>query len=118
MQEKLVNFYDLTWENSHGILPRTDFACFISSRESFPVNKTRGVDYLQKYNFLGEDLTASSEIIYRKIPELEKFKDKKILVIGAAPTTNWYNWNPDEYDHIFSCNHFFLNIIYRDSSKD
>ena len=67
MQEKLVNFYDLTWENSHGILPRTDFACFISSRESFPVNKTRGVDYLQKYNFLGEDLTASSEIIYRKI---------------------------------------------------
>jgi hypothetical protein len=58
---------------------------------------------------LGKDLTVTSEIIYRKIPEFEKFKGKKILVIGAGPTTNWYDWNPDEYDYIFSCNHFFLN---------
>jgi len=111
----MINYYDLTWENcfpgapNGHVLPRWDYACFISSRENFPTNKIRGVDYLQKYNFLGKELIATPEIIYRKIPEFEKFKNSKILVIGAGPTTNWYNWNPDEYDYIFSCNHFFLN---------
>ena len=110
-----TNFYDLTWENcspggpNEHLLSFWSFACFISSRENFPTNKVRGVDYLHKYNFLGKELTATSEIIYRKIPEFEKFKGKKILVLGAGPTTNWYDWNPDEYDYIFSCNHFFLN---------
>ena len=64
---------------------------------------------LQKYNFLGKELTVTPEIIYRNTPELEKFKNKKILVIGGGPTTNWYNWDPDKYDFVFSCNHFFLN---------
>ncbi|HBY68494.1 MAG TPA: hypothetical protein DEG69_12550 [Flavobacteriaceae bacterium] len=40
---------------------------------------------------------------------LDKFKDKKILVVAGGPTTNSNEWNPDEYDYIFSCNHFFLN---------
>ena len=112
---EMINYYDLTWENcfpgapNGHVLPRWDYACFISSRENFPTNKIRGVDYLQKYNFLGKELIATPEIIYRKIPEFEKFKNSKILVIGAGPTTNWYNWNPDEYDYIFYCNHFFLN---------
>lgn len=108
-ERKPINFYNLTWENSRSTLPRSDYACFVSSREGFPVNKIRGKEYLQKYNFLGKELTVTPEIIYRKIPEFEKFKDKKILVIGAGPTTNWYDWNPNEYDYIFSCNHFFLN---------
>lgn len=104
-----MNFYDLTWENSFNILPRNTFSCFISNQEDFPVNKIRGIDYLQKYNFLGKELSSTSEIIYRKIPELEKFKNKKILAIGAGPSTNWYDWKAEEYDYIFSCNHFFLN---------
>ena len=116
-----INFYDLTWENCSPGEPNEHalsrwfsrhnkaFACFISSRQDFPTNKARGTDHLQQYDFLGKDLTVTSEIIYRKIPEFEKFKGKKILVIGAGPTTNWYDWNPDEYDYIFSCNHFFLN---------
>ena len=105
----MVNFYDLTWENSHRVLSRFDFACFIGSKDSFPTNKIRGLDYLQKYNFLGQNLEATEDIIYRKTESLNKFKDKKVLVIGAGPTTNWYDLKADESDFIFSCNHFFLN---------
>tara|TARA_R100000152_G_C6772657_1_gene199660 strand:+ start:456 stop:1265 length:810 start_codon:yes stop_codon:yes gene_type:complete len=98
-----MSFYNHTWENSHTL------SCFISSSDCFANNSTRGANYLQKYNFLEGDLIKTPEIIYRDNPQLKKFKNKKILVLGGGPTTNWYDWNPDEYDHIFSCNHFFLN---------
>jgi len=98
-----MSFYELTWGNSNTL------SCFITNSKAFPNNRIRGADYLNKYDFLGGELTKTSEIIYRDNPELKKFKNKKILVLGAGPTTNWYDWNADEYDHIFSCNHFFLN---------
>ena len=98
-----MSFYELTWENSNTL------SCFITNSKAFANNKTRGANYLNKYDFLEGELTKTSEIIYRDNPELKKFKNKKILVLGAGPTTNWHDWNADEYDHIFSCNHFFLN---------
>jgi len=98
-----MSFYSLTWEN-RGVL-----SCFVTEASKFANNKIRGSDYLSKYNFLDRNLIRTSEIIYRDTPELEKFKGKKILAVGAGPTTNWYDWNPNEYDYIFSCNHFFLN---------
>ena len=101
----MTSFYDLTWETSNTL------SCFITSSNCFANNITRGANYLAKYNFLKQDLVKTSEIIYRDNPQLKKFKNKKILVLGAGPTTNWYDWNPDEYDYIFSCNHFFLNEI-------
>jgi hypothetical protein len=98
-----MSFYNLTWEN------RGSLSCFVTEASKFANNRTRGVDYLNKYNFLGRALIKTPEIICRDTPELEKFKGKKILVVGAGPTTNWYDWKPNEYDYIFSCNHFFLN---------
>ena len=41
--------------------------------------------------------------------EFDKFKDSKILIVGAGPSTNEVKWHNLEYDYIFSCNHFFLN---------
>ena len=98
-----MSFYNHTWENSDTL------SCFITSSDCFANNSTRGANYLEKYNFLEGDLIKTPEIIYRDNPQLKKFENKKILVLGGGPTTNWYDWNPDEYDHIFSCNHFFLN---------
>lgn len=94
----------LTWENSDSVV-----SCFISEAPTFANNRTRGVDHLSQYNFLGRDIIKTPEIICRDTPELKKFKGKKILVVGAGPTTDWHDWKPNEYDHIFSCNHFFLN---------
>ena len=97
-----MSFYELTWENSN-------MSCFITKPKAFADNQERGANYLNKYDFLKGELAKTSEIIYRDNPEFKKFKNKKILILGAGPTTNWYDWNADEYDHIFSCNHFFLN---------
>ena len=94
----------INWENSNSV-----DSCFISRATTFANNKTRGGNYLNRYNFLNRELIRTPEIICRDTPELKKFKNKKILVVGAGPTTNWHDWNPDDYDHIFSCNHFFLN---------
>jgi len=106
-----MNIYDptifsdpLNWENSNSRV-----SSFVTKAEHFANNKRRGEPYLEKYKFLGEKIIKTSEIIYIDTPGLEKFENKKILVIGAGPTTNWYDWDPNKYDYIFSCNHFFLN---------
>lgn len=108
MQEK-IDLYNLTFENSHGILPRSDFAPFISTKERFPYNSFRSGGYLKKYSFLKNDIVYNSELFYGRKSDFEKFQGKKILVVAGGPTTNSHEWNPDEYDYIFSCNHFFLN---------
>ena len=59
----MVNFYDLTWENSGPL------SCFITNSETFANNRTRGVNYLNRYSFLQKDLIKTSQIIYRDNPE-------------------------------------------------
>ena len=93
-----------TWANSGTIAGH-----FIETKERFISNSIRGVDYLNRYNFLPFDLKKTQEFIYSDVPEFEKFKDSKILVVAGGPTCNTSNWNAEDYDYIFSCNHFFLN---------
>jgi hypothetical protein len=95
---------ELTWENSNPVQ-----ACFISSRDRFIDNKARGLDYLKKYNFLGHDLLGTPECIYADLEDFKKYRESKILVVGAGPTTNERDWSASDYDYIFSCNHFYLN---------
>lgn len=94
----------LTWENSD-----SRRACFITSPEKFLSNKTRGLDYISRYSFLSEQVTGTSEMFISDPEKFRKYAGKKILVIGAGPTTNERDWDPEAYDFIFSCNHFFLN---------
>ena len=37
----------------------------------------------------------------------QKYKDKRILIIGAGPTTNMVKWENINYDYIFTCNQYF-----------
>lgn len=39
----------------------------------------------------------------------EKFTGKKVLVIGAGPSTNSVSWENIEYDSIVTTTHFYLN---------
>lgn len=100
----LEAFCKLNWQNSNTI-----DSCFITSKEDFPENKRKGESYLNRFNFIKGEIIKTSEIIYKKVIDFDKFKNKKILVVGGGPTTNWHNWKSEEYDFIFSCNHFFLN---------
>lgn len=94
----------LTWENSD-----SRRACFITSPEKFLSNKIRGLDYISRYSFLSEQVTGTNEMFISDPEKFRKYAGKKILVIGAGPTTNERDWDPEAYDFIFSCNHFFLN---------
>lgn len=93
-----------TWSNSGTIDGH-----FIETKEKFISNPIRGLDYLNKYNFLTFNLKKNQEFIYSDVPEFKKFKNSKILVVAGGPTCNAFNWNAEDYDYIFSCNHFFLN---------
>ena len=58
-----------TWSN-HG----TVAGHFIETKERFISNTIRGLDYLNKYNFLPFDLKKTQEFIYSDVPEFEKYQ--------------------------------------------
>ena len=119
MEENVCFGQDQTWLNSTS---RNSF--FIADKDNFlsgtgrPCNASPDNDYrlwdkkfvLNYYgNAFGKDVIENEEIIYFNHPELKKFKDSKILIIGAGPTMKDRDWDPQKYDYIWSCNHFFMN---------
>lgn len=48
--------------------------------------------------------------------DVEKYKDKSILIIGGGTSTLDVNWESIDYDYIWTCNDFFLED--RVASKD
>ena len=105
--EKNIAFsLDQNWTNS----PSRD-SFFVSSKEDFLSNNRWDLDYVLRYygEFLGSDVISNQEIVYKNLPELEKFKGSKVLIVGAGPSAIQSDWDPKDYDFIFSCNHFYLN---------
>ena len=68
--------------------------------------------------FFGRDVICNNEIIYSNNEKLLKFRDSKILVVAGGPSAKEVNWNPDDYDYIFSCNHFYLSEKMRSARVD
>ena len=97
------------WTNSDS---RSSF--FISGQKDFIQGHRFDINFINRYygpyfeNLL-KNTIANSEIMYYAIPALEKFKDSKILVVAGGPSASERAWNTDNYDYVFSCNHFFLN---------
>lgn len=91
--------------NSH--FKNTSFLC---PRELFMDElKTAGPFLNGAIKHLGHDfLKINTEIAYQDFPFLKKFKDSKILIIGAGPSLE-NNFNSDDYDYIWTCNHFYKN---------
>ena len=86
---------------------------FIYPQDGFKTNPYRGINYLrdQIVPFLGGGKTImNNECIYQYNERLELLRDSKILVIGGGPSTIEHEYDIQQYDYIFSCNHFFKNI--------
>ena len=56
-----------------------------------------------------KNLKVNTEIAYTEIEELKKYKDSKILIVGAGPSTNEVEWENLDYDYIWSLNHCYLS---------
>lgn len=96
-----------TWKNYHH-----SESSFIYPKEEFINNPFRGLDYVYSeiVNFLEcQEIVLNNEAIYDNCPLFKNIEGSSILLIGGGPSTNTNQWEPDEYDYIFSCNHFFLN---------
>jgi len=100
----------------HAVAPNK--ACFLTGKDEFLQHRRWGLSYLNgRYDFLLQDepeFECSSEIFIQRSPHLQQFRDSRILIIGAGPTTNSAPWSTEDYDHIWSCNHFFLHPKIKD----
>jgi hypothetical protein len=88
--------------------------------------KHNGVDKFESWNTrelkrvfpFSDNLISNSELVYQHLDEFEKFKDSKILLVGAGPSTNEVKWENLDYDYIFSLNHFYLNPRLKNMNVD
>lgn len=76
------------------------------TKEGFP--QAAAAFFKARYPFFQEGVVNSEYYISNF---KNKYKGSKILVVGGGPTTNSVEWDPSNYDFIFSCNHFFLHPI-------
>ena len=65
-----------------------------------------------------DDKMANYHIVYTKKEMLKKFVDSKILIVGAGPSTNSVNFDPFDYDSIWSMNHFYKSDIMKNIKLD
>jgi len=95
---------DLNWRNSS-----SKESSIIEDRKKF-IKCFKGAHYVTaNFSLLKGNRVENPEMIHMQHPEFDKFKGSKILLVGGGPSTNSINWDPNEYDHVWSCNHFFLN---------
>lgn len=66
------------------------------------------------YGWYRGGVTYTDEIAITSNLDYSKYKGAKILIVGGGPTTAEVQWNPSNYDYVFSCNHFFLHPILRE----
>ena len=58
--------------------------------------------------FVDSDV-ADSHIVYSNLEYFKKYKGSKILLVGGGPSSKEIDWEPSNYDYVWSCNHFFKN---------
>ncbi len=60
------------------------------------------------YDYFLGDIEYSRHLAISSNERFKKYKDKKILIVGGGPSSKEHEWDPSQYDYVFSCNHFFL----------
>ena len=107
---------ETSWYSPHAATGASGFNSnniyFIAKTENFiNGNSHHDSDFVKKYcaPLYGEDITYTQEVMYSNLDALEKFKNSKILVVAGGPSATERQWDPDDYDYVFSCNHFYLN---------
>lgn len=87
------------------------------------MSMARATNIFKNYDFF-KDLTSNNEIIFSNTKFFEqKYKDKKILIIGGGPSTqklikSGYQETFNKYDYLWSANSFYLNETLKNIKMD
>jgi|TARA_Y100000289_G_scaffold65972_1_gene80892 hypothetical protein len=87
-------------------------ASFLDSRNNFLSNEKYGLQSLSKFSrhlSTKQQINVDPDGFYQALPGLEKYKDSTILVVGGGPSTSYCDWENEERDFTWSCNHFYKN---------
>ena len=87
-------------------------SAFLATREKYLKFGDKGRYGVSSKHYVDQQVSISdSESIFTNASSLQKYKNSKVLIIGAGPTAQHYEreWksNLDNYDYVWSCNHFF-----------
>ena len=95
---------DTNWENY-----TSKKSCFISNKSRFKKDNRWNSNYVLNYygKTFGTDLAGNDEILYLNLPQIKQYSNSKILIVGAGPSAATIDWSAEDYDFVFSCNHFF-----------
>jgi len=58
------------------------------------------------------------DYFYTNSAAFEKFKGKKIMIVGGGPSTNSVNWENVDYDYLWTCNQFNRNDKLKNTKID
>jgi hypothetical protein len=58
---------------------------------------------------LGTDTTSDTEYVIQNVDAFSKVRGKTVLIVGGGPSALSVDWEKYDFDHIWSCNHFFMN---------
>lgn len=96
-------------------------ASFLDSKRGFLSNKKYGLESLSRYSdFLSvkNQINVHDDGFYEANPLLERYKGSTILIAGGGPSTEYCDWQKEERDYTWSCNHFYKNVKLLDSKVD
>ncbi len=98
-------------------------AVFLATKDKFLESDKYGLEALKSKPYIDRQLFyADDDIIYSDEKMLTKYRDSKILIIGAGPSvlqseSEWKK-NLEHYDFVWSCNHFFKPSFLKDIKFD
>ena len=84
---------------------------FLCESKKFIKLLKRGTLFLNEAtkNLGFNDFCVNKDVAFQNLDSLKKFEGSKILIIGAGPTTNEVDYDIEDYDYVWSCNHFYKN---------
>lgn len=83
----------------------------LRTKQHFP--QAANEQFRTHYNYLNKNFSINEELAISE-NNFDRFRNKKVLVVGGGPTTNEIQWSPADYDYILSCNHFFKHPVLLD----
>lgn len=87
-------------------------ASFLDSKSGFIDNPKYGLPSAARYgDFVNPNsgFNIHSDGFFESIPEMKKYKDSSILIIGGGPSAKYADWKNLDRDYTWSCNHFYRN---------